>query len=724
MSVLRVTALGVYLTVAAWAFWSRGIPFERTVVIAWMVGAAVLALGGRQRGLGARAVADWVPFVLLMIAYDLTRGAADGLGMPLQVRLPIAVDEAVFGTVPTVALQERLGPFGYTVHWWEVPVGLVYVSHYIVPFALGVWWWSRDRTRWIWWRDRFVTLTVLGLATYLLLPTAPPWMASQLGEIGPVQRTASRGWSLLGIDVADRVFDLGRAAVNQTAALPSLHAAFAAFVAVAVWRRVRPAWRPLVAAYPVAMAFALVVSGEHYVVDVALGWIYVAATILLWRRIGPRVDAWRLRRSAAVTTDEPVLVPTEPPPVHAPVRRVPVATIVMAALLAVLAAISRAVRLGRPGLFVFDEAYYATQALEIAQTGVEQSHTVHPPVAKWVIAAGIRAFGFAPVAWRLAPLVAGAIVVGLTVVIAQRATASHRLAAVAGVVVLTDGIAVTTGRLALLDGLVALWTTAALLSLVSIAARPLDRHVLERSLIPLGILFGLAIATKWSAAPIWLVSVGFLSWLMRAAAFPRRRAFVMLLGIPVAVYALSFVPTFIAYEDSAVARLACADGVTCGNGPIDRLHGIVHDHLEVLHFHTSLEPSNRYAVSSWNWIVQTQPTVLYADGTPGHTIEARSNPVVWVLGAAALCWCGWVGARRKRPVHLLLAVSALTWWAPWAIAQRPGYSFYAAPLVPVLAAGLAVAIGDMPVRWRSPAVAGVVTIAVIGAVVLAPRWYG
>jgi hypothetical protein len=92
VSVLRVTALGVYLTVAAWVFTTRGVPFERTVLIAWMVGGVVIALGGQRPGLATRAATDWLPFVLLMIAYDLSRGAADGLGMPLQVRLPITVD--------------------------------------------------------------------------------------------------------------------------------------------------------------------------------------------------------------------------------------------------------------------------------------------------------------------------------------------------------------------------------------------------------------------------------------------------------------------------------------------------------------------------------------------------------------------------------------------------------------------------------------------------------
>ena len=41
-----------------------------------------------------------------------------------------------------------------------------------------------------------------------------------------------------------------------------------------LWRLV-PVWaRVLVAAYPVAMSFALVYTGEHYIVDCIAGWVY------------------------------------------------------------------------------------------------------------------------------------------------------------------------------------------------------------------------------------------------------------------------------------------------------------------------------------------------------------------------------------------------------------------------------------------------------------------
>jgi len=52
-------------------------------------------------------------------------------------------------------------------------------------------------------------------------------------------------------------------------------------------------WRTLVGAYPLAMAFALVYSGEHYVVDVLLGWIYAVVAFCGMRRAFAR---WARRR--------------------------------------------------------------------------------------------------------------------------------------------------------------------------------------------------------------------------------------------------------------------------------------------------------------------------------------------------------------------------------------------------------------------------------------------
>src|SRR5690606_22222481 len=128
-------------------------------------------------------------------------------------------------------------------------------------------------------------LSYLGLLSYILVPAAPPWYAALTGVIdGEVHRNIGDGWSVIGLRFADVWLDQARADVNQVAALPSLHAGFALLVSLALWQVMRSrVLRVPLALFPVAMGLTLVYSGEHYAVDVLLGWAYVAAIALgLW----------------------------------------------------------------------------------------------------------------------------------------------------------------------------------------------------------------------------------------------------------------------------------------------------------------------------------------------------------------------------------------------------------------------------------------------------------
>ena len=278
-----------YLVVLAAYVIRAGVPLERPVVLGWLMGALVIATVGRPDGGVWPVVRDWFPYGVALTAYDLSRGAADTLGMPLHSRLPIRIDRFVFlGHVPTVDLQRWLGPITSRVAAWEIPATLVYSTHFVVPFLIPAVLWARDRVGFRQWRARFFTLVGAGLTTFALLPTVPPWMASRRGLIGPVRRVSSRGWERLGVGVATRVIDLGGRTLNDVAAVPSLHAAFSLLAVTFCWPRVRARWRPLLAAYPLAMAVTLVATGEHYVFDVLVGWTYAAAAATWWTRIERR----------------------------------------------------------------------------------------------------------------------------------------------------------------------------------------------------------------------------------------------------------------------------------------------------------------------------------------------------------------------------------------------------------------------------------------------------
>jgi membrane-associated phospholipid phosphatase len=95
------------------------------------------------------------------------------------------------------------------------------------------------------------------------------------------------------------LFDRGSEYSNPVAAVPSLHAAYTLLITLFLWRSARWA-RPLLAAYPVAMAFALVYTAEHYVVDILLGWAYAVAAVWVVHRVADRLQRRRFSGSPQV----------------------------------------------------------------------------------------------------------------------------------------------------------------------------------------------------------------------------------------------------------------------------------------------------------------------------------------------------------------------------------------------------------------------------------------
>lgn len=259
-----------------------GLPTDAPAVVAVLVGGLILAAlrgGGPRLG---RVLLDWVPFGLLLFGWNWSRGIAVRLHMPVHVTPGIEIDRWLgFGRVPTVWLQHTFGVDG-RVHAWELLPSLVYVTHFIASYLLAVGLWLRDRARWVAYVQRFATLTVAGLVTYVALPWAPPWLAAQAHHLPAVHRTSTHGWTYLHLGFAASALSAGQAAVNLNAALPSLHAGFALLIALVLWEHAGRAARIALAAYPLAMGFTLVLTGEHYVGDVLLGYAYAAAVHVGW----------------------------------------------------------------------------------------------------------------------------------------------------------------------------------------------------------------------------------------------------------------------------------------------------------------------------------------------------------------------------------------------------------------------------------------------------------
>lgn len=252
-----------------------GVPWGRARLLAWIALGLVLFSLATPRRL-PRLVLDWAPLAAILLIYDLLRGYADGLLFPAHVLPQIHADQWIFGTVPTVWLQDHLWHGANHLHWWDYATWLIYLSHFVATLIVAA-------SLWLWAHDKFAryaqmvcVLALMGFATYVLYPAVPPWMASGEAYIDHTQRIVGVVWAQIPIGHFSGMFQKGQRYANNVAAMPSLHAAYSMLITLYLWP-LAPRWcRVPLVLYPLAMMFALVYSAEHYVIDCLVGWLYAA----------------------------------------------------------------------------------------------------------------------------------------------------------------------------------------------------------------------------------------------------------------------------------------------------------------------------------------------------------------------------------------------------------------------------------------------------------------
>ncbi len=112
----------------------------------------------------------------------------------------------------------------------------------------------------------------IGLVIFALFPVAPPRLAGM--GIDTVTRDASDYRS---------VFPAGL--VNQYAAMPSFHAGWNVLLGIVIFRASeRRALRAFAVLMPTAMVLAVVVTANHFVLDVVVGTLIVVSTLLVLDR--------------------------------------------------------------------------------------------------------------------------------------------------------------------------------------------------------------------------------------------------------------------------------------------------------------------------------------------------------------------------------------------------------------------------------------------------------
>ena len=455
----------------------------------------------------------------------------------------------------------------------------------------------------------------------------------------------------------------------------------------------------------------------------------------------------------------------------------------------------RFINLGYPKTLVFDETYYAKDAWTLWIYGYEGSwpdretadpkvasgvvdifndtpeFIAHPPLGKWLIGLGEQVFGMNAFGWRIMPLIFGTLLVLMTIRMARRLSRSTLIGGIAGLLITFDGLAFVMSRVALLDIFQAFFLVAGVAAVV--ADRDWYRGrlatVLEARRLPdfagrfgriiwlrpwrtvAGVMFGLAIATKWNSLFV-LAAMGVLSVLWdvgaRRLAGADFRSWLALLidGIPafirlVVVSALVYVASWWGWLTTS-GGYDRDWGTNNPDNPLVKAFGemwasLIHYHQEIYGFHTGegiKAATHAYNAHPAGWLLMIRPIGIDAtnniapgtDGCPAggeacmRVISGMGTPVLWWMAFIALIvglvW--WIGGRDWRfGVPIVAAMSTYLFWFP--NSERPVFFFYAICIIPFTVTLLAMVMGlilgpkDGPRRKVGAIIVGVAIAAVL-----------
>ncbi|RZU50335.1 dolichyl-phosphate-mannose-protein mannosyltransferase [Krasilnikovia cinnamomea] len=458
--------------------------------------------------------------------------------------------------------------------------------------------------------------------------------------------------------------------------------------------------------------------------------------------------------TAAPTAETDIATPDVPEAEPGSARRVPdsvrrrLATLddwlnpyswVVTAVIVAVAAILRLAGLSRPKGYIFDEVYYPTDAWDMLQHGVEwdektngPAYVVHPPLGKWLIALGEKAFGNTELGWRFPAAIAGTLMVLILIRVAYRLFHSIVLAGTAGLLMTLDGFHLVLSRTSLLDIFLGLFILA------SFAAMVLDRDAYRRRwlraleggfdpatarrlpwavpwwLLAAGILFGLACGVKWSAlffAPFFAMLV--VVWRVGARRSAGvRRPFAGLIG-DLGWLILSFTLTVIFYLATWTGWFVTNTGYfrhyRQANGlseppVLGALLNLLHYHVEAYTFHSGLTDRHVYQSWPWQWLLLGRPVAFYWNGDPrcgsqscAAEILLLGTPILWWSFLPALGALLWFGIARRDWRAFAIGTGVVAGLLPWfyyAVADgRTMFVFYVLPALPFLILAVVYALG-------------------------------
>jgi PAP2 superfamily len=192
--------------------------------------------------------------------------------------------------------------------WIVTAANWVYIwGHWPAIAASALWLYHTHRPAYIHLRDAFFVSGVIGMIIFALYPVAPP----RLAGLGFIDTVTERSHSYRVLQPPGLV--------NRFAAMPSLHVGWNVALGVTMFRAThQPLARVVALLLPAAMSFAVVATGNHFVIDAIAGatlamfgyWVAARWPLGLWvahLRVG--THRRKVTEQVVAVGDEPVDTP-------------------------------------------------------------------------------------------------------------------------------------------------------------------------------------------------------------------------------------------------------------------------------------------------------------------------------------------------------------------------------------------------------------------------------
>jgi membrane-associated phospholipid phosphatase len=281
-------AVLIYTTVVAAAYFRFG-----TLPVFTLGAFAVLVLP--IVGLVARSkefVTNSVLIVAVLLTYEALQGITGIQAGSMSVVSLTRVDQALVGSnfawdVQTMFLSSTTTFVSTVFYGLHVPL-------IMIAFAL---FWFKDRVAYRGYTYSLVVTSYLALFTFVVLPTAPPWLCPP--NCSPVvQNLLESGDKMLPTAFQELAAVLLSGESDVVAAFPSLHAAYVTLFSIFMFKLGRNYG---LASLPVVggVYFSIVYLGQHFLVDLLAGAAYAGVSVYIVERVMARRHRARSQSSSA-----------------------------------------------------------------------------------------------------------------------------------------------------------------------------------------------------------------------------------------------------------------------------------------------------------------------------------------------------------------------------------------------------------------------------------------